>query len=59
MSWPFETPCTDACYVTVDGEKQALMDIADTLLGDAAVNPQSHTGLELWADFEVKIAADY
>ena len=23
------------------------------------IYPQSHTGLELWADFEVKIAADY
>ena len=49
VAWPFETSGTDTCYVSINGEKQDLMDCADTVLG---FDSDMWT-LDLWADFEV------
>ncbi len=47
--WPFETSGTDTCYVEKDGQRELLMDRADTHLGWAS----DVWSLDLWADFEV------
>ena len=52
VDWPFETECTDDCYVLVNGKRQDLMDYADSVIGNGV---NENIGDELWADVEVSI----
>lgn len=49
VEWPWETPCTDTCYVETNGNRETWMDLADTYIAMYLYENG------LWADCEVKI----